>query len=257
MKDKLTTDIIGWHAVLAALENTVAHDSTKITRIYIANSRGLDARYQKVYALARQFHIPVDTWPKEQMNQRWGRDHQGVAAESNIPTKTYSEDDLEDLLSNTEEVDKKNTLILVLDGVQDPHNLGACLRSAAAANVTCVIAPKDNSVGLTPAVRKVACGAAEIIPFIAVTNLARVLKKLQTLGVWIYGLDHHATKSLYDIKFSGNVALVLGAEEQGMRRLTRENCDDLVKIPMSGLIESLNVSVAAGIGMFEIRRCIQ
>ncbi len=247
MKEKkLTTDIIGWHAVLAALENK----TTTLTRIYLSNSRGLDARYQKVYSLARKEHIPVETVPKEHMNQRWGNDHQGVAAESDVPLRIYSEDDLDELVA------EKQVLILILDGVQDPHNLGACLRSAAAANVTCVIAPKDNSASLTPAARKVACGAAEVIPFISVTNLARTMKKLQDLGVWIYGLDHHATKSIYEVKFSGNVALVLGAEENGIRRLTRENCDELVKIPMSGLIESLNVSVATGIGLFEIRRVL-
>lgn len=248
MKDKkITNDIIGWHAVLAALENK----TTTLTRIYIANTRGLDARYQKVYSLARKEHIPVETVAKEQMNQRWGNDHQGVAAESSTPVRVYTEDDLEALLEG-----KDNALVLVLDGVQDPHNLGACMRSAAAAGVACVIAPKDNSASLTPAARKVACGAAEVIPFLSVTNLARALQKLQELNVWIYGMDHHATQSLYDVKFSGKVALVLGAEENGMRRLTRENCDELIKIPMSGLIESLNVSVATGIGLFEIRRAL-
>lgn len=246
MKDKkLTTEIFGWNAVLAALENK----TMDLTRIYIANSRGMDARYQKVCSLARKENIPVESITKEHMNQRWGNDHQGVAAESSVPVKVYTEDDIEDLLA-----EKENPLILVLDGVQDPHNLGACMRSAAAANVTCVIAPKDNSASLTPAARKVACGGAEVVPFISVTNLARTLKMLQELGVWIYGMDHHATQSIYEVKFSGKVALILGAEENGMRRLTRENCDELVKIPMSGLIESLNVSVAAGIGLFEIRR---
>jgi 23S rRNA (guanosine2251-2'-O)-methyltransferase len=248
MKNKqITTEVFGWHAVLAALENP----TMTLTRIYIANSRGVDARYQKVYSLARKENIPVESITKEHMNQRWGNDHQGIAAESSVPFKIYTEDDIEDLVAGN-----NNALILVLDEVQDPHNLGACMRSAAAANVTCVIAPKDNSASLTAAARKVACGAAEVIPFISVTNLARTLKKLQESGVWIYGMDHHATQSIYEVKFSGKVALVLGAEENGMRRLTRENCDELVKIPMSGLIESLNVSVAAGIGLFEIRRVL-
>jgi len=246
MKNNITTEIIGWHAVLGALEN----GTTELTRIYISNSRGVDARYQKVYSLARKAHIPVESLSKEEMNQRWTGTHQGVAAETSTPFKVYTEDDIDELL------EKDDALILVLDGIQDPHNLGACMRSAAAANVTCVIAPKDNSASLTPAARKVACGAAEIIPFLSVTNLARVLKKLQDAGIWIYGLDHHATKSLYEVKFSGKVALILGSEENGMRRLTRENCDELVKIPMSGLIEILNVSVAAGIGLFEIRRML-
>jgi 23S rRNA (guanosine2251-2'-O)-methyltransferase len=145
-------------------------------------------------------------------------------------------------------------LLLILDGIQDPHNLGACLRTADAAGVTAVIAPKDKATSLTPAVRKVACGAAETIPFIQVTNLARFLRHIQQAGVWCYGLAGEATKTLYEIDWSGHSALVLGAEGKGLRQLTRECCDELISIPMLGTVSSLNVSVATGISLFEVVR---
>lgn len=254
MRDKSITEIFGWHAVLAALESK----DTIVTRVYIADTRGSDSRRQKACALAKQLGIPVEMVSKEHMDQRWGRDHQGIAAESsyNAAMAALSEDDIDDLLEKeAEDGSKRPKLILILDGIQDPHNLGACLRSAAAANVMCVIAPKDRSVGLTPAARKVACGGAEMVPFIQVTNLARTMKHLQSLGVWIYGLDQHAKKTIYETQFSGNIALVMGSEEHGMRRLTIEHCDALVTIPLlENQVESLNVSVAAGIALFEVRR---
>ena len=145
-------------------------------------------------------------------------------------------------------------LLLVLDGVQDPHNLGACLRSAAGAGVTAVVIPKDKSVGVNATVRKTSAGAADRIPVVQVTNLSRCLRDLQQLGVWIYGLAGEAEASLYSLDLRGNVALVLGGEADGLRRLTREHCDGLVKIPMPGEIESLNVSVAAGVTLFEAVR---
>ena len=147
-------------------------------------------------------------------------------------------------------------LVLVLDGVQDPHNLGACLRSAAAAGATAVIIPKDKSASVNATVRKTSAGAADRIPVVAVTNLSRCLKDLQKQGVWIYGLAGEATASLYQLDLKGNIALVLGGEADGLRRLTRENCDQLVRIPMPGgtEVESLNVSVAAGVTLFEAVR---
>ena len=145
-------------------------------------------------------------------------------------------------------------LVLVLDGVQDPHNIGACLRSAAAAGATAVVIPKDKSAPVNATVRKTSAGAADRLPVFPVTNLARCLRDLQQLGVWIYGLAGEAEASLYDIDLRGNVALVLGGEGDGMRRLTREHCDGLVQIPMPGDIESLNVSVAAGVTLFEAVR---
>jgi len=146
-------------------------------------------------------------------------------------------------------------LLLILDGVQDPHNLGACLRSADAAGLLAVIAPKDRSVGLTPTACKVASGVAESVPFIQVTNLVRTIRWLQSeAGVWVVGAAGEAETSLYQTDLNGPLALVMGGEEKGMRRLTREACDLLVKLPMLGSVESLNVSVACGICLFESNR---
>ena len=156
--------------------------------------------------------------------------------------------------SLTDLIKKDNVFLLVIDGVQDPHNLGACLRSAAAAGVDAVIVPKDRAVGITSTVRKVACGASETVPFIQVTNLARTLKELRDEFVWVVGAAGEADVSLYDVKLNGKLAIVMGAEENGLRRLTRENCDQLVKLPMSGKVESLNVSVATGVCLFEAVR---
>ena len=146
-------------------------------------------------------------------------------------------------------------LLLVLDGIQDPHNLGACLRSADAAGVHAVVTPKDRSVGLTPVVCKVASGAAETVPFVQVTNLARTLRWLrENQGVWLVGTAGEAESSLYSVDLKGPLGLVMGGEEKGMRRLTREACDLLVSLPMAGAVESLNVSVATGISLFEAVR---
>ena len=142
----------------------------------------------------------------------------------------------------------------MLDGVTDPHNLGACLRSADAAGVDAVIVPKDRSADLTPTVRKVACGAAEVVPFVRVTNLSRALAALKERGIWVYGAAGEAEKTIYDSDLHGPMALVMGAEGSGLRRLTRENCDFLVKLPMAGLVSSLNVSVATGVCLFEAVR---
>ncbi|MCU7862207.1 MAG: 23S rRNA (guanosine(2251)-2'-O)-methyltransferase RlmB, partial [Candidatus Thiodiazotropha sp. (ex Lucinoma kastoroae)] len=141
-----------------------------------------------------------------------------------------------------------------LDGVQDPHNLGACLRTADAAGVNAIIAPRDRSVGLTPTVRKVASGAAETVPFIQVTNLARTLKWLKSEGIWLIGTAEEATQTLYEADLSGPLAIVMGGEGKGLRRLTGEQCDLLVKLPMAGSVESLNVSVAGGISLYEAVR---
>jgi 23S rRNA (guanosine2251-2'-O)-methyltransferase len=149
---------------------------------------------------------------------------------------------------------KEPAFFLVLDGVEDPHNLGACLRVADAMGVHAVIAPKDRAVGLNATVRKVACGAAETVPFLAVTNLARTLRELQEAGVFVIGASAEAEHDLFATKFDGPVALVLGAEGTGLRRLTEETCDALVSIPMFGSVESLNVSVASGICLYEARR---
>ena len=175
--------------------------------------------------------------------------HQGVAARY-AAAKLTEEGELPGLI---EAADGK-ALLLVLDEVQDPHNLGACLRSAAAAGVTAVIIPKDKSAQVNATVRKVSAGAADTIAVIAVTNLARSLKEMQKLGVWVYGLAGEATQTIHQLDLRGNVALVMGGEADGLRRLTRETSDGLVKIPMPGDIESLNVSVATGIALFEAVR---
>ena len=152
------------------------------------------------------------------------------------------------------EQSEQPSLILVLDGVTDPHNLGACLRSADAAGVHAVVVPKDKSADLSPTVRKVACGAAEVVPFVRVTNLSRTLEALKERGVWLFGAAGEAEKSIYDNDLTGSMALVMGAEGAGLRRLTREHCDHLVKLPMAGSVSSLNVSVATGVCLFEAVR---
>ena len=179
-----------------------------------------------------------------------GARHQGVVARLAGRSRSYDETDLPALLAAME----KPALLLVLDGVQDPHNLGACLRSAAAAGVHAVIAPADRAAGLNATVRKVASGGADLVPFVPVTNLARTLRGLQEQGVWIVGAAGEADDTLYAVDFTLPTAIVLGAEEKGLRRLTREVCDRLARIPMASGMESLNVSVAAGIFLFEARR---
>ncbi len=177
-----------------------------------------------------------------------GANHQGIVIRIRA-SKQAGENELLDLISGAEK-----PFILVLDDVTDPHNLGACLRSADGAGVTAVVVSRDHAAGLNGTVRKVACGAAENVPFFTVTNLSRTLKALKELGVWIIGTAGEAEKIVYEADLSGPVALVMGAEDRGMRRLTRENCDDLVKLPMNGSVSSLNVSVATGIVLYEAVR---
>jgi 23S rRNA (guanosine2251-2'-O)-methyltransferase len=174
--------------------------------------------------------------------------HQGVLARVVDTPIPYL--DINDVLESLDEP----PFLLVLDGVEDPHNLGACLRVADAMGVHAVIAPKDRAAGLNATVRKVACGAAESVPFIAVTNLARTLRELKEAGIWLVGAAAEAEGDLFSVKLSGPLALVLGAEGTGLRRLTAETCDELVHIPMFGSVESLNVSVASGICLYEVRR---
>jgi 23S rRNA (guanosine2251-2'-O)-methyltransferase len=160
----------------------------------------------------------------------------------------------DDLLDLVEKAAERPPLLLILDGVQDPHNLGACLRTAEGAGVTAVVAPKDRSVSITKAVRTVACGGAERVPFARVTNLARTLVRLKDLGVWVVGTDDGAEKSLYDLELTGPIAIVMGSEGSGVRRLVGEKCDFLARLPMLGEVESLNVSVAAGVCLYEAVR---
>ena len=177
--------------------------------------------------------------------------HQGVVARVDALAQVTS---LDELLENLEASGVKNPLLLVLDGVTDPHNLGACLRVADGAGAHAVIAPKDHAAGISAIVSKVASGAAETMPYFMVTNLARTLGELKERNIWCIGTSDDAEKTIYDVDLKGPVALVLGAEGEGMRQLTRKTCDQLVSIPMLGAVESLNVSVASGVCLYEALR---
>ena len=238
--------IYGIHAVQSTLENNAA----QIKVLFVQQGRE-DKRLQKILTLAKKNDISVQHADKKTLEKMVAQ-HQGVVAEvvAQQLQQRYHENDLLKLVDAIEGA----KLILVLDGVTDPHNLGAILRTADAAGVHLVISPKDRAVGITPVVCKVAAGAAETVPFIQVTNLARTMQQLQELGVWFYGTDDQAVQSLYQHDLTGNIALVMGAEGEGMRRLTREHCDYLVSLPMAGQVSSLNVSVATGVCLFEIMR---
>lgn len=238
--------IYGFHAVKTALQLR-PHD---VLQLYVQANRN-DHRLAEMIALAKSFSISCDTLSKIKLQEMIGEDHlhQGVVAKCK-PLTAWTEKDLMDHLENS----KDRVILLVLDGVQDPHNLGACLRSANAFGVTAVIAPKDRAVSLTEVVRKVSCGAADQTPFIPVTNLSRALKQLQKAGVWLVGLDSEATMGLSEVDLKGNIGIVMGNEGQGLRRLTREACDYLAQIPMVGTVESLNVSVATGVALYETQR---
>ena len=238
-----------WIVGINPVEGALSNDATRVREVLVENGQ----RNPRVHELAEQakaLNIPVHHRPREQLEKLAGAArHQGVAALYEAPPMGH-ENDLAALL----ERDGSATLILVLDGVTDPHNLGACLRSAAAAKVTAVIVPKDRAVGLTPVVRRASAGGADRVPLVAVTNLARTLRELKEAGVWVTGLAGETEQSLYGVDLKGPVALVLGSEGEGMRRLTRETCDFVAKIPMPGAMESLNVSVATGVVLFEALR---
>ncbi len=235
----------GVHAVRVLLERT----PQRVRRVLLAT--GKDAgRLAEIRTLAARAGIAVVSVDEASLDKLAdGGRHQGVLAE--VAARSG---DPETQLEEALEAAGEKPLLLVLDGVQDPHNLGACLRSADAAGVAAVIAPRDRAAGLTPVVRKVAAGAAETVPFVAVVNLARTLRELKERGVWLVGTDDSADKSLYEVDLQGPLALVMGSEGEGMRRLTRECCDQLVSIPMAGAVESLNVSVATGVVLFEAVR---
>lgn len=237
--------LIGIHSVASALSNTP--DELKV--IMVAEECH-NPRVRKLLQRADELGIKVLTQPRALLERRSdGQRHQDIIAEFSA-VNTWGEKDLEQLLNAIE----GPPLLLVLDGVQDPHNLGACLRTAEAAGVHLVILPRDRSAGLTPVVRRSASGAAEVIPLLIATNLARVLRQLKNRGVWLLGTSDHAEQVLYDADLSGPMALVIGSEGQGMRRLTSELCDYRVRIPMHGSVSSLNVSVATGVCLFEMTR---
>ncbi|MEG8129635.1 23S rRNA (guanosine(2251)-2'-O)-methyltransferase RlmB [Xanthomonas hortorum] len=237
--------IVGVNAVASSVEN----DADNVREVLIeAGSK--NPRLTEIEEQARRKGIEVRRVNTQALDGVGGQGrHQGVVARY-AAARLWAENELEALVTAAE----GRALLLILDGVQDPHNLGACLRSAAAASVTAVVIPKDKSATVNATVRKTSAGAADRIPVVAVTNLARCLRDLQKQGVWLYGLAGEAEASLYSVDLRGNVGLVLGGEADGLRRLTREHCDGLVKIPMPGDIESLNVSVAAGVTLFEAVR---
>jgi 23S rRNA (guanosine2251-2'-O)-methyltransferase len=239
------TKIFGLHAVQAALD----YSPQKIRHAWLDKQRR-DLRLNAVADALHKLGIPVHLADKKQLERiAAGNRHQGVAIELEMP-RELSEDDLKQALAAL----AVPAFFLVLDHVQDPHNLGACLRSADAAGAHGVIVTKDQAAGITPAVCKVASGAAETVPVYQVTNLARTLRWLKDAGLWIIGAAGEARQTLYHADFTIPVALVIGAEGSGMRRLTRETCDLLVKLPMFGQVESLNLSVAAGILLYEVVR---
>lgn len=235
--------VYGLHAVRKLLQ--VSPDRAR--RLHTLRKR--NPRQEQIYRLARRQGIDIDTLDRAGLDRIAGSDrHQGCVLElqgAAAPVLT--------LQQAVQSLDERS-LFLVLDGVTDPHNLGACLRSADAAGVSAVIVPKDRAAGLTPVARKVAAGAAESLPLIEVTNLARALRQLKQAGAWVVGSTGEAEASLYQQRFQGALVLVMGAEGEGMRRLTAEQCDHLVKLPMLGQVESLNVSVATGIFLYELNR---
>jgi 23S rRNA (guanosine2251-2'-O)-methyltransferase len=235
--------VFGFHAVLARLRA----DPKSVIEIFLDETRN-DARAKDLVAAAERAGVHLMRVPTKRLDGFYGGGrHQGVVARVDLKAAGASLDEI------LEPVEK--ALLLVLDGVTDPHNLGACLRVANAAGAHAVIAPKDRSAGITPAVSKVASGAAESTPYLMVTNLARTLAEIKARNIWVVGADEHAEQTLYQADLPGSIAWVLGAEGEGMRRLTRESCDFLVRIPMGGDVESLNVSVSAGICLFEsVRR---
>jgi len=235
--------IYGFHAVLSRLRQHAG----SVKEIYLDQGRG-DRRAKDLAQVAAERGarvIMVDGARLDGMTQH--ARHQGVVARIEAADRPR---DIHEVLDGL----KEPALLLVLDGVTDPHNLGACLRVADAMGAHAVIAPKDRAVGITPTVEKVASGAAQTVPFIAVTNLARAMRELKEREVWLIGAEQEAERDLYSIKLDGPHAWVLGAEGEGMRRLTRENCDERARIPMLGSVESLNVSVTAGICLAESRR---
>jgi len=235
--------IYGFHAVSAKLR----HAPDSVLEIYLSGDRK-DARVKRFIAQAEAAGARIMQSEGDKLDAMVGtRRHQGVVAKVDATRRDIK---LADVLDSLDE----NALILVLDGVQDPHNLGACLRVADAAGAHAVVVPKDRAVGLNATAIKVASGAADTVPYITVTNLARALREMQDAGVWVIGAAGEAEKTLHDIDQKVPVAWVLGAEGDGLRRLTRDTCDELARIPMHGSVESLNVSVASGICLFEARR---
>lgn len=240
----MTDQLYGIHAVKSLLDNA----PERLIEVFVLKGRE-DKRLYPLLNELQNLGIAIQQVNRQTLdNKAKGEVHQGIIARV-TPAKELNESDLDQILDR-----KSQPFLLILDGVTDPHNLGACLRTADAAGVDAVIVPKDKSAQLTSVARKVACGAAETVPLIRVTNLARTMRELQERNIWIVGTAGEAASSLYQADLKGAIALVMGAEGDGMRRLTREHCDQLVSIPMAGSVSSLNVSVATGVCLFEIVR---
>ena len=244
MADKRTQTIYGLHAVRLMLER----HPQRVLAVRLAEHRA-DPRARAIEELARRQQRPLARVDAQLLKQQLGDvTHQGVAAEV-LPLASWDEDDLLTALAGVH-----SPLLIALDGVQDPHNLGACLRTADACGALAVIVPRDRAAQLTPAVRKVAAGAAETTPVVVVTNLVRTLKLLKEGNLWVVGADAAAEQEAWQADLKGALVLVLGAEGSGLRHLTRENCDFMVRLPQVGAVESLNVSVAAGMLLYEALR---
>ncbi len=244
MKPDNDNVVFGMHAVT----RIVREEPARVRALFLQAGRE-DTAVTRLTEAAAQHGFPVETVPRQRLDQLCGgARHQGVVAYIDT-APPMDERGLEQLLDGID-----SPFLLVLDGVQDPHNLGACLRTAAAAGVHAVIVPRDRAVGVTAAVRKVASGAADRVPVARVTNLARTLRGLARRDIWCYGAAAGEGRCLYDLDLRGPLCLVLGGEARGLRRLTREHCDELFHIPMTGEVESLNVSVAAGVCLFEALR---
>lgn len=236
--------IYGIHAVKAVLER----EPERFIEAYVLKGRQ-DDRLMPILNDLQVCGVSIQQMTRKTLDDKaQGANHQGIIARVKA-AKQLNENDIDAILAQHE-----SPLLLVLDGVTDPHNLGACLRNADAAGVAAIIVPKDRSAPMNATVSKVACGAAEVVPLIRVTNLARTMRTLQEQGIWFVGTAGEATHDIYQAKLIGPLAIVMGAEGDGMRRLTRETCDDLIKIPMAGSVSSLNVSVASGICLFEAVR---
>jgi 23S rRNA (guanosine2251-2'-O)-methyltransferase len=236
--------LFGFHAILARLRA----DPKSVVEVFLDETRH-DGRIKDLAAIAERAGVKVMKVPTKRLDGFYGGGrHQGVVARVEVKTPSHSLDEILEQVQGP-------PLLLLLDGVTDPHNLGACLRVANAAGVHAVVAPKDRAAGISAAVSKVASGAAEVTPYLMVTNLARTIDELKEREIWVVGSDERAEQSLYQANLPEAIAWVLGAEGEGMRRLTREKCDLLVRIPMAGAVGSLNVSVAAGVCLFEsVRR---
>lgn len=241
---KVTETIYGIHPVRVTLQK----HPERIVRVRLGGHRD-DPRVREIEELARTHGRPIERIDAQILTKMVGEvTHQGVVAEI-VPLPPWSEDDLLEALQSV-----RQPLLLALDGVQDPHNLGACLRTADACGALAVIVPKDRAAQMSPTVRKVAVGAAETTPVVAVTNLVRTLKLLKEAGLWIVGADASGATLPHEADLKGSTVLVLGAEGAGLRRLTRETCDWMVRLPQLGAVESLNVSVAAGMLLYEAVR---